>query len=383
MVVENIMYFVLGVLVAGLIALIIVPAIWRRAVRLTKMRIEAATPMTMSEFRADKDQLRAEFALSTRRLEQNAEALRRRLADQLREGNRKKAEAATGTSGPQPVAREGDAAEAQLRIAELEKASADLTQKLKVRDRELADKSAQLATAREGLRGTSAPRTFMLDGRALSGDYNVDIEDLIGRLKAEKKRGEDAAARNTELANELGAARAAAAAAAAAVVVEAAPVEPVAVAVVEAAPAEPAVEAGPVADAAPATVVEPIAESAETTTIETTEPAELSPAEPESALVETTAEPAGDGAVAPLAAVAETAEPADPVDALRDKVLGIEATILADWGSERADPAKLRAALDEVAAAVGKLPAQEAPEEGSLAARMQKFVDAAEAPTTR
>ena len=35
----------------------------------------------MSEFRADKDQLRAEFALSTRRLEMNVEALRRRLSE--------------------------------------------------------------------------------------------------------------------------------------------------------------------------------------------------------------------------------------------------------------------------------------------------------------
>ena len=40
--VENIMYFGLGLLVAGLIALAIMPAIWRRAVRLTKKRIEAA-----------------------------------------------------------------------------------------------------------------------------------------------------------------------------------------------------------------------------------------------------------------------------------------------------------------------------------------------------
>ena len=90
--IENIMYFVLGLLVAGLIALIIMPAVWRRAVRLTKKRIEAATPMTMAEFRADKDQLRAEFALSTSRLEMNVEALRRRLADQLRDINRKKSE---------------------------------------------------------------------------------------------------------------------------------------------------------------------------------------------------------------------------------------------------------------------------------------------------
>src|SRR6218665_1080040 len=90
--IENIMYFALGLLLASLVALAILPAIWRRAVRLTKKRIEAATPITMAEFRADKDQLRAEFALSTRRLEMNVEALRRRLSDQLRDINRKRTE---------------------------------------------------------------------------------------------------------------------------------------------------------------------------------------------------------------------------------------------------------------------------------------------------
>ena len=62
--IESMMYFALGALAAGLVMLLIMPAIWRRAVRLTKKRIEAATPITLAEFRADKDQLRAQFALS-------------------------------------------------------------------------------------------------------------------------------------------------------------------------------------------------------------------------------------------------------------------------------------------------------------------------------
>src|SRR5690606_26554491 len=92
MVIENIMYFALGLLVAGLVSLIILPAVWKRAVRLTKRRIEAATPISMAEFRADKDQLRAEFALSTRRLEINVETLRKRLAEQLGEFNQKRSD---------------------------------------------------------------------------------------------------------------------------------------------------------------------------------------------------------------------------------------------------------------------------------------------------
>jgi len=51
------MYFALGLLVAGLLALAVMPAVWRRAVRLTKKRIEAATPITMAEFRAGSTRL--------------------------------------------------------------------------------------------------------------------------------------------------------------------------------------------------------------------------------------------------------------------------------------------------------------------------------------
>src|SRR2546428_11674318 len=67
--IEPIMYFGLGFLAAALIGLIIVPFVLARAVRLTVRRLEAATPLSMAEIQADKDQLRAEFAMSTRRLE--------------------------------------------------------------------------------------------------------------------------------------------------------------------------------------------------------------------------------------------------------------------------------------------------------------------------
>src|SRR6478735_10125931 len=149
MAIENVMYFVLGLLVAGLLALIILPAVWRRAVRLTKKRIEAATPMTMAEFRADKDQLRAEFALATRRLEMNVEALRRRLPHQVRDINRKKSEMGGMKSERDnhlSIVRELEEREGELRrrVLELEKESADLSQKLRMRDREYSDKVNQL-----------------------------------------------------------------------------------------------------------------------------------------------------------------------------------------------------------------------------------------------
>src|SRR6201988_4157337 len=81
--VEPIMFFGLGFLAASLIGLIIVPFVHGRAVRLTIRRLEAATPLSMAEIQADKDNLRAEFAMSARRLEISVEQLKAKTTTQL------------------------------------------------------------------------------------------------------------------------------------------------------------------------------------------------------------------------------------------------------------------------------------------------------------
>jgi chromosome segregation ATPase len=86
---EPIMYFGIGFLVAALIGLVVVPLVHNRAVRLTMRRLEAATPLSMAEIQADKDQLRAEFAMSTRRLEMSVEQLKARSTSQLAELGKK------------------------------------------------------------------------------------------------------------------------------------------------------------------------------------------------------------------------------------------------------------------------------------------------------
>src|SRR5437588_8832070 len=87
--IEPIMYFGLGFLAAALIGLVILPFVHARAVRLTIRRLEAATPLSMAEIQADKDQLRAEFAMSTRRLEMSVEQLKSKSTSQLAELGKK------------------------------------------------------------------------------------------------------------------------------------------------------------------------------------------------------------------------------------------------------------------------------------------------------
>src|ERR687897_1300501 len=87
--IEPVMYFGIGFLVAALVGLVIIPLVHARAVRLTMRRLEAATPLSMAEIQADKDQLRAEFAMSARRLEMNVEQLKNKTTSQLAELGKK------------------------------------------------------------------------------------------------------------------------------------------------------------------------------------------------------------------------------------------------------------------------------------------------------
>jgi chromosome segregation ATPase len=359
MVIENIMYFVLGLLVAGLVALIVMPAVWRRAVRLTKKRIEAATPMTMAEFRADKDQLRAEFALSTRRLEMNVEALRRRLSDQLRDINRKKNELG-GIKGERDshlqVVRELEEreAEARRRILELEKEGADLAQKLRMRDRELGEKSSQLDAARETLRG-SAPRAFALDGKALSGNYNADIDELLQYLEVEKKRSEFLETQNRTLIESL----------------------------------ENSDKSAAEARASATEFREKLAKRDDAVSDAQSDlaDAEARIADAESrvsTLLAETTRLVGDGEQKRDMLLAEKLGLEEEMEKLRAKVAGVEGTVMADWDSDRIEQSHLRERLNDIASDVSRLVyALEGngpiDEEESLAARMQKFVDAEEA----
>jgi chromosome segregation ATPase len=348
------MYFALGLLAAGLFALAIMPAVWRRAVRLTKKRIEAATPITMAEFRADKDQLRAEFALSTRRLEMNVEALRRRLSEQLRDINRKRSEVGaikTERETQLTQMRELEEREAELRrrILDLEKEGADLSQRLRMRDREYADKATQLETARDALRGKT-PRSIDVDGKALSGDYNTDMDELLGKLEAERKRATFLETQNRSLIGQLeNSDKRSADAAAAAAELRAA-----------------LARKDDAAQVAQNELIDAEARIADAETRVNTMLADTSKAIEHS-----------DGQREQL--LAEKLAIEDELDRLRIKVLTVEATIMADWDSDRIEQSHLREKLNDIASEVSRLVYAvegEVPDnDETLLERVQKYTD--------
>lgn len=183
MAVENVMYLALGFLAAVLIAIAIGPAFWRRAVRLTKRRMEAATPVTLAEFRADKDKLRAEFAITLRKHQLKIDALRAQVMERVVALDAANVELAALRSerDEQFSAIEGLSAREQelvARIRDLERDSAALAARLRQADVDLSDIDPSLVP--ESVEPVSAEQ--------LTGDYRADVEDLLTALNIERQR---------------------------------------------------------------------------------------------------------------------------------------------------------------------------------------------------
>ena len=90
--VTPLMLVALGFLSAVLLILLMAPIFWRRAVKLTTKRLKASLPMTMAEIGAQRDQLRADYAIQIRKLEVAHERLKEKSANQLVDLNRNKME---------------------------------------------------------------------------------------------------------------------------------------------------------------------------------------------------------------------------------------------------------------------------------------------------
>lgn len=74
--IEAAMFIALGFFTAGLIGLALTPAIYRRAVRLTKEAMNAVNPASYAEVRAAQDHERAQHAIALRRVERELETQR-------------------------------------------------------------------------------------------------------------------------------------------------------------------------------------------------------------------------------------------------------------------------------------------------------------------
>lgn len=90
--IQSIMLLALGFLLATLISLLLAPVVWRRAARLATKKLKASLPISLTDFHAEKDQLRAKHAMEIRGLEVSLEAAKEKTAQQMVEIGRQRAE---------------------------------------------------------------------------------------------------------------------------------------------------------------------------------------------------------------------------------------------------------------------------------------------------
>ena len=194
--IEPIMFAGLGFLTASLLALIVVPLVHARAVRLTKRRLEAAAPISIMEIQADKDQLRAEFAMSTRRLEMSVDQLKAKTTGQLAELG-KKTEAINSLKA--------DVAEKTAVIFALESREKTLKDRLQTTEQELNGKTEALRETERKLAEKEAELTRVsadLEERSVTADsQRIDIvalktqianlKDQVGDLEVQVRTTED------------------------------------------------------------------------------------------------------------------------------------------------------------------------------------------------
>lgn len=188
--VEPIMYLAIGFLLSMLCGLAIVPLVHNRAVRLTTRRLEAATPLSMAEIQADKDQLRAEFAMSARRLEMSVDQLKNKTTSQLAELgkksdaiNRMKIELGEKNATIFALEAREKAVKEQLRATEEEFNTK--TEALRAAEHALTDKQGELAKINSEL----SDRSMMAESRQVElVAVRAQIEELKYRVgDAEKE----------------------------------------------------------------------------------------------------------------------------------------------------------------------------------------------------
>jgi chromosome segregation ATPase len=179
--IEPVMYFGIGFLVAALLGLLFVPLVHSRAVRLTMRRLEAATPLSIAEIRADKDQLRAEFAMSTRRLEMSVEQMKAKTTGQLAELGKK-------TDAINQLKKE--LGEKTAAIIALESRDKNLRDQLRVTEEEYGVKSGALRDAERGLADKQADLAKIvaeLGERSIMADsQRVELAALRTQIEAMK-----------------------------------------------------------------------------------------------------------------------------------------------------------------------------------------------------
>lgn len=187
--IQSILFFALGFLCAGFLAVMVAPAIWRRALVLTRRRMEASTPLSQAEIQADKDGMRAQFAMATRRLEMRMKSLREKTTAQTIEIERDRLEMKRLAS---------EIAERDKALAQVSDASGGLSTELLRSEEEIKRFKDRLAAADKllGERAEEIEKLGRMHNEASLVSSNRQIELVAREAEVDKLTGEMAEIRD-------------------------------------------------------------------------------------------------------------------------------------------------------------------------------------------
>ena len=186
--VQSAMLVALGFFAASLLGLLVASAFWSRAVRLTTARIKQSMPVSEPEMRADRDRLRAEYAIKVHKLGMQLDQAKLERARQLIDINRR--DASISTLETDVVGLKADLEENQNARRVLEQTVADRLPRVEARlteakrllfnrDREIAELTA----------GARRHKQAMEEASSINAQKNAQIERLSTALTTRGGRG--------------------------------------------------------------------------------------------------------------------------------------------------------------------------------------------------
>jgi hypothetical protein len=190
--IQSAMLVALGFLGASLLGLLVASAFWSRAVRLTTKRIKQSMPVSEPEIKADRDRLRAEYAIKVHKLETQLEHAKLASARQLIEINRRDASISTLETGLMQL--KVDVEENQNARRVLEQTVADRLPKVEARlaeakrllfnrDREIAELTA----------GAKRHKLALEEASSINAQQSAEISRLATTMTTRGGRARQAA----------------------------------------------------------------------------------------------------------------------------------------------------------------------------------------------
>ena len=196
--IQTALYLALGFLSAVLLVLIFAPPVWRRAMLLTRRRVEAETPLTLNEIQAQRDGLRAEHAVSERKLEMTLAGIKEKSAQQLLTFSEK--ERQVRLLSADLAARDATIAELQASLAQRDQALEKSAGELGGTVQTLEQRSAELELLHRRLNSTETKAdSLQIDVAA----QTTRIENLSDELKDARRAKRDSEEQKHKLETEL------------------------------------------------------------------------------------------------------------------------------------------------------------------------------------